>query len=249
MNQIMKGIEKIDYYKCSNCGLTFSKTHQEWDDITFERVNSAFHHHIENNTKGSQPPYLEQGVMIKILTDSQIIDTSSILDFAGGYGTLSIVLKKYFDISLPVYDPYVQSNDFKNYVEKKDLKTYKTIVTSALFEHILTREGLDEINALVDTNGGAMIIHTVICENVPKDQNWFYLEPPVHTTFHTNKSMSILMEQWGYKASIYSVSAKSWVLFKETSEEIKEKVEKINEEFQTEYLIYKEGFVDYWKGF
>jgi hypothetical protein len=36
-------------------------------------------------------------------------------------------------------------------------------------------------------------------------------------------------------------------LLKEASQEIKEKVENINKEFQTQYLIYKEGFVDYWK--
>ena len=97
--------------------------------------------------------------------------------------------------------------------------------------------------------GGSLIIHTVICENIPKNPDWFYIEPPVHTTFHTNKSMSILMKQWGYEASIYCLSAKSWILLKEASQEIKEKVENINKEFQTEYLIYKEGFVDYWKGF
>ncbi len=94
-----------------------------------------------------------------------------------------------------------------------------------------------------------MIMDTVICENVPNSRDWFYLEPPVHTTFHTNKSMNILMKQWGYKASIYCLSAKSWVLLKESSKETAEKVQQINKEFQTEYLIYKEGFVDYWKGF
>jgi len=91
-----------------------------------------------------------------------------------------------------------------------------------------------------------MIIHTVICENIPKNPDWFYIEPPVHATFHTNKSMGILMEQWGYKASIYCLSAKSWVLFKE-SKGVEEKVCNINKELQTQYLVYKDGFVDYWK--
>ena len=248
--EMMKHIGEVDYYKCSNCGFTISKTHQEIDNEKFEKLNYDFHHYLENcETDVNQPPYLEQSMMINVLLKNQILE-DDMLDYAGGYGTLSKSLKKYFDISLPVYDPYVQSDDFENYVEKKDLKTYKTVVTSALFEHILTREGFDEINALVDANGGgSLIIHTVICENIPKDPNWFYIEPPVHTTFHTNKSMSILMKQWGYEASIYCLSAKSWILLKEASQEIKEKVENINKEFQTEYLIYKEGFVDYWKGF
>lgn len=217
----------------------------------WEKLNYDFHHYHENNaTNVNQPPYLEQAVMIKILSEYSIVDVNSMLDYAGGYGALSKILKKYFEINLPVYDPYVQSDDFINYIDKKDLKAYKTVLTSALFEHILTREEFDEINSLVNlSGGGAMIIHTVICENIPKNPDWFYLEPPVHTTFHTNKSMSILMEQWGYKANIYCLSAKSWILLKESGKEIEYKVKQINSEFQTEYLIYKEGFVSYWKGF
>jgi hypothetical protein len=60
--------------------------------------------------------------------------------------------------------------------------------------------------------------------------------------------MELLMSQWGYESSIYCPSAKYWVLFKK-DKYIKEKVEFINKEFQTEYLVYKKGFVDYWKGF
>ena len=92
-----------------------------------------------------------------------------------------------------------------------------------------------------------MIINTVICENIPQNENWFYMDPPVHCAFHTNKSMSILMLQWNYEASIYCPSAKSWVLIKKAKSNIKEKIESINKELQTEYFIYKKGFVDYWK--
>ena len=151
--EMMEDIGQVDYYKCENCGFTISKTHQELDNIKFGKLNHDFHHFIENHaTSNNQPPYLEQSVMINILLKNKILD-AGMLDFAGGYGTLSKSLKKYFDISLPVYDPYIQNNDFINYVEKKDLGVYKTIITSALFEHILTRKGFDEINALVDTNG------------------------------------------------------------------------------------------------
>jgi hypothetical protein len=247
---MMKGISKVDYYKCSNCGFSISKTHKELDQARFEKLNYDFHHYLENNdSNANQPPYLEQATMLKVLTENRIISMNSAIDFAGGYGTLSKTLDKYFNISLAVYDPYVKSEDFTNYVAKKDLTTYKTVFSSAFFEHMLKRENLDDINALVSKTGGAMIIHTVICENIPKDPDWFYIEPPVHTTFHTNKSMRILMEQWGYEACIYCLSAKSWILLKDSNREIEEKIKKINQEFQTEYLTYKEDFIDYWKGF
>jgi hypothetical protein len=73
--------------------------------------------------------------------------------------------------------------------------------------------------------------------------------PPVHTAFHTNKSMDILMKQWGYKSSIYCPMAKSWILLKKKSDEYYERCKLVNEEFQTEVFILKDGFMDYWKGF
>ena len=99
---------------------------------------------------------------------------------------------------------------------------------------------------------GVLMLHTVVCENVPKDPNWFYITPIVHTAFHTNKSMSILMKQWGYAASIYSPQAKSWFLFKKDCHQVnwlEALVGEVNREMQTQYFYYKPCFVDYWKGF
>ena len=121
--------------------------------------------------------------MISLLAKNRIIDAAAMLDYAAGYGTLSNILHRYFNIELPVYDPYV------------------------------------------------------------------YLRPPVHTAFHTNKSMEILMQQWGYKSSAYSLPAKSWILFRDPIDSIRPKIEAINKEIQSNWFYCKEGFVDYWKGF
>ena len=120
-----------------------------------------------------------------------------------------------------------------------------------MFEHVLDRESLDKINKLVGDKG-VLMLHTLVCESVPKDPNWFYMNPMVHTAFHTNKSMGILMEQWGYSASLYSPQAKSWFLFKRESPmlgDLDEISKKINNELQVKYFYHKNGFVDFWKGF
>lgn len=250
-SQMMKGIGSVDYYKCSNCGFTLSKTHAELDNTIWEKLNYDFHHYIENNdSPGNQPPYNEQASMINILSKNNIIDTLSILDYAGGYGTLGKILKKYYNFNdFPVYDPYILSEENSNgYVKQENLVKYKTVFNSALFEHLIDRKSFDKINEIV-ADDGCMIIHTVICENIPKDPSWFYLVPPVHCAFHTNKSMEILMEQWGYKSSIYCPTAKCWILFKKENADLPIKVKLINDEFQTNYLYFRNGFVDYWKGF
>lgn len=246
---LMKDIGEVEYYKCTNCGFTISKTHCELSDDRWRRLNYDFHHYLEtNNTSTNQPPYLEQALMINVLTSNGIINTEEALDYAGGYGTLSKILTRYFGIQLSVYDPYIRDDKQSYYVNRNELGKYKTVLNSAIFEHLSDRKSFNEINALV-ANEGCMIVHTVVCDNVPKDPNWFYLEPPVHCSFHTNKSMSILMKQWGYSSSVYCPAAKSWVLFKEESMDIESEVDAINIEFQIEYLLYKKGFVDYWKGY
>jgi len=240
------------YYKCKNCGFTFSPTIFELNEEVFSKLNIAFHRYIEDPSVEklmNQPPYIEQATMLNILEKNKLIDMNNSLDFAGGYGTLHEILKKYFNrCTFLIYDPYMQDINSNQYITKDNLKQYNTVFNSAFFEHITCRETLEEINSCVSENG-VLIIHTVVCENIPKDSNWFYINP-VHCALHTNKSMEILMKQWNYKWSLYCPSAKSWILFKNEYNNQGKIVDEINKELQTNYLYYKtKGFVDFWKGF
>ena len=187
-------------------------------------------------------------MMLSFLGKNGIIDTEDMIDYAAGFGTLSIILAKYHNIKLPLFDPYIQSNDSSRYIDKSKLSTYKTVINSAMFEHVLRREDLDKVNNIV-AGDGCFIMHTCVCENVPNDPNWFYLRPPVHTAFHTNKSMEILMRQWGYRSSIYCPQGKCWILLKNNIEDIEKDIMTLNQELQTNWFYCKNGFVDYWKGF
>jgi Methyltransferase domain len=245
----------IDYFKCDNCGFVISKTHADMSENEWGRLNLSWHHHFESSFEdrtNNQPPYAEQAFALIALYENKLINFDSILDYAAGYGTLAKILKKYFNKNISLFDKYVTDSDSNlTYVKTHEVTKYKTVINSAMFEHILKRADLDEVNDLVD-DGGILMLHTVVCERVPKDPNWFYLNPMVHTAFHTNKSMEILMEQWGYVASLYSPQAKSWFLFKKDFPELArldEVAEGINNEFQTKYFYYKTGFVDFWKGF
>lgn len=250
--EAMSQIGPVSYYRCKCCGFVFSKTLREITKAQWEELNFKCHHFMETDVNArnyiNQPPYAEQALMIGMLRTEGLIQPDGMLDYAAGFGTLSNLLKKLFYIDLPIYDPYVQSGDLNRYVNDPIPKSYKTVINSAFFEHVISRVDLDSVNSMV-ADDGCLIIHTVICENIPRDPDWFYLRPPVHVAFHTNKSMNILMEQWGYRSSLYCPQSKSWTLFRVPFDEIKEKMEKINKELQATWLYGKTGFMDYWKGF
>ncbi|MBV7316376.1 methyltransferase domain-containing protein [Shewanella sp. NIFS-20-20] len=247
----MHKLGTVEYRQCQHCGFVLSATHAQANHHDWQELNALHHNYVETHfgcdNIPNQPPYLEQASMLALLKGHGLISMQSGVDFAGGYGRLSGILHQYFALELPVYDPFVQNkNGQVNYLEHLAPHGMDLVVNSAMFEHIRCREDLDQINRVV-ADSGALVLHTVICENIPNDPHWFYLDPPVHSAFHTNKSMSVLMEQWGYVASIYSVKAKSWCLLKQDLDDGERAIAKINEELQQPFFIYKKGFVDYWK--
>jgi hypothetical protein len=248
-DEFMRDVGPVRYHKCTYCGFVGSQTHAEMEPDRWAKLNSDCHHFFENpinERKGNQPPYLEQAVMLLLLSKNGIIDIEDAIDYAAGYGTLSRLLEKYMQTSLKIYDPFIQDGDPSRYVRAADLRTYRVVINSAMFEHVLRREDLDQVNALV-AEDGCLVVHTVVGDAVPKDPNWFYLRPPVHTAFHTNKSMSILMEQWGYQSSIYSAKSKCWVLLKRKISSVAGCLAAMNTELQSEWFHYRDGFTDYWK--
>jgi len=242
------GLSNVEYHECPSCGFVFSKTHSEMDAGTWEKLNTSFHEEFENPdtvNSANSPPYLLQAAMLSILLKYQVINLDSCLDWGSGYGRLSTILDKYFGIQINNYDKYMQpERNFLSTNEIKD-KKFAVVINSAVFEHVTQRRFLDEINSHV-SDEGCLIFHTVVCEKIPQDPNWFYLLP-VHCAFHTNKSMGILMGQWGYSCSIYCPTSKMWILFRKKPKDIEPIVKAINTEFQTDFLYFKSGFVDFWK--
>lgn len=238
----------VSYYRCSNCGFVASRTHAALDSQSWEKINYLFHEFVEsprNKQTINQPPYIQQALLLTVLSQNRLLSLESVIDWAGGYGTLAACAGKYFQEKIPVFEKYMQSPTIR-YVAQEDLERYQTVISSAVFEHVTKRAYLDEIDRCV-ADDGCLVLHTVVCEDIPRDPTWFYFLP-VHCAFHTNRSMEILMHQWGYCSSVYCPSAKSWVLFKDRNTQMsRDAVSLINSELQSTYLYYKDGFMDYWK--
>jgi len=242
------GLSDVDYLKCMNCGFCASETHFEMSDTKWGDLNNEYHsasHLRTDNPYNRNQRYFNQALMLSLSVNKNLISEGSWLDWGCGIGKVSMLLDEFFGITLRTYDKYY-SPDINEIAEKELVsRSFDLVLNTAVFEHVRSRSTLDEIESYV-AEGGCFAIHTLVPEAVPKDPEWMYLLP-VHCAFHTNRSMQLLMDQWGYQCSVYNEHAKLWILFRQDAEQIGSVVTQINKSLGWEYLHFKAAFMDYWK--
>jgi hypothetical protein len=241
------GLGSVDYYRCIECGFCASKTHFEMSESEWIRLNTSWHD--ANNLRTDNPfnrnqRHFNQALMLHLLSRQKIIEPGKWLDYASGQGGLSSKLYAHFGAVLHSYDKFIKPASFPVPDSELIKSGYSLVTNTAMFEHVRHRATLDEIESYVGDTG-ALGIFTFVCGTIPADPEWNYLLP-VHCAFFTNKSMSLLMQQWGYTCSIYSEVALLWIWFKTAPELIAEKVAKLNRAMGWEYLHFKAGFMDFW---
>jgi hypothetical protein len=241
-------LKTVDYWKCVNCGFTASKTHYEMSQKEWEMLNLNFHldHNLrEDNPHNRNQRYFYQAQMIFLMNKFNLLGNGPFLDWGSGEGAVSSLSYNLFQIDILNFDKFIKPH--LKQIFETELKTsdYNLVICNAVFEHVVNRNTLNEIESYVSKKG-CFGIHTLIPENIPNNPEWMYLYP-VHCSFHTNKSMDILMEQWGYRCSVYNEHSKMWFLFKNESKEIKIKVKLLNNALGWDYLKFKSGFMDFWK--
>lgn len=240
-------LHDVEYERCPSCGFSASATHFEMSAGKWGHVNAAYHSDSfarEDNPYNRNQRYFNQSLMLHLLSKNDLVAKGSWLDWGSGIGSLSHQLEINFGIALYSFDKFTEPRFYP--VGQTDLiiRGYDLVTSTAVFEHVRDRETLDEIESYVG-EGGCLGIHTLVRGEIPADPDWMYLLP-VHCAFHTNKSMNILMRQWGYTCSIYNEHAKMWVWFKRDAQKVEREVAELNASLGWEYLHFKTGFMDYW---
>jgi hypothetical protein len=230
-------LNKIHYDRCTNCGLVIARELLEMPLKQWEQINYDFHMSFLWKKDFNLDPnwntrILKQVQDIKELHSARKINANYSLDYACGDGRLVGMLNRRIPFpSCYGYDKYV------GFTGNCDLLTnqYDLVINTSFFEHIRHRDNLDEVNKLV-ADGGALALHTLVCDKVPRDPDWFYLVP-VHSVVYTNKAMQILFDQWEYSCSLYNPDSRMWFWFKED----------ISRKNIPGRFLYKKEFIDYWK--
>lgn len=242
----MRHLDACDYVRCENCGLVVAKTLYDMPRERWEMLNRECHAAYQNtDALDVDPRWLERlhaqaNVLLRLIQLGIIEKSARAVDYGAGDGKLSDYLAE--KISAPrlmKFDAYMARPN-ENYLSAEDLTpaTFDFVITCSVFEHLLGAEDVEKILALL-TAGGTMALHTLICEEVPRDPNWFYLQP-VHATFWTNAAMKKIFRRYKFTSCAYHVESRLWFMFRDA-----EKFSQLKACAGTWSLA--EDFVDYWK--
>ena len=234
------GLEHLDaceYVRCDDCGLVVAKTLYDMPRDVWEALNRECHAAYQHtDALAVDPNWLPRlQAQAKVLTELRaynvLEETARAVDYGAGDGKLADMCKPW----LSKFDEYM-ARPGAGYLTELEAASFDFVITCSVFEHLLGARDVEKIFALLKPDGIAAI-HTLVCEEVPRDPNWFYLQP-VHCTFWTNAAMKKIFKQYDFKACAYHVEARLWLMFKDAAKSAR---------LKNSQWILSNDFVDYWK--
>lgn len=253
--QYLDGLDTFEYVRCEHCGLVVSKTLYEMPRGDWEKFNHDAHKDLFDGVidrDALDPKWrlrleLQTTMFVELLKAGVFKYDWRTIDYGAGDGKLADkingTLKK---IWLKKFDAYIEPTD-ENYLTPAEVTdgSFDFLVSSSVFEHLLGNQGdVDGVINLVKPDG-VMGLHTLICEEVPRDPDWHYLLPvPVHCTLWTNKAMSIVFEKFGFRHCAYNVEAQMWLFFR--NDDAWSRLIDCKARLSGTW-VFDDKFVDYWK--
>ncbi|HEU4657951.1 MAG TPA: methyltransferase domain-containing protein [Capillimicrobium sp.] len=239
------GLDVVHYERCPSCGLVVSRTHYELADDAWGALNERYHDaYLGTEVNHDDPRWMDrlaaQAELLPALAGAGVVPAERPwLDYGAGDGKLADMVSERGPLTLK-FDRYLPRGT-DGFVDDGELAEggYDLVLTTSVFEHVRSREPLDEVHRLVSEQG-AMGLHTLVRGEIPDDPSWFYLLP-VHCTFLTNRAMELLVEQWGYASSLYAVDARMWCFSRADEAELAGVAARLPGEIVTD-----RGFCAYW---
>lgn len=250
----------FEFYRCPECGLVINKTVYDMDSLKWAEINDEnmeFQGEIDQNNSlwnrrlGRIKP---QAKFLAELFYNNLFEVGiKSVDYGCGDGLLSDMAGEiYVELAkcdekvelIGKYERFLDTKD-ERYYSDFDMRdgTFDLAVSAAVLEHMIGMDDVDRFFRLVSPTGTA-IIHTLICEEVPCDPEWFYIWKPFHCTIWTNKAMAMIYKKYGFLGCAYHVQSKMWIFFKDF--EKYKKAKSIAGKIDGEW-VFSENFVDYWK--
>ena len=246
------GLQTANYWRCPQCGLVVSKTHLDMSDETWGSLNHRAHasYQGKDTSPEADPGWLERlqaqaGILADLAKWGVLPSQGPWVDFGCGDGRLADQLAQ-LGRPMQKFDRYMQGAGFLGESELK-AQPFQLALSCSVLEHVRERDTLDEIASLVDAEQGVLAFHTLVREEVPADPSWFYLLP-IHCAFFSNQAMATLLEQWGFRSSLYHVPSRLWFCFRQERPELPDLLRRCDPAgVAGGAYAYKAGFMDYWR--
>ncbi|MDY3741273.1 MAG: methyltransferase domain-containing protein [Selenomonadaceae bacterium] len=241
-----------NYYRCSECGLTIDKTIYEMSEqerVNLNNFNHSTYQGMDFNVVDPKwiPRLEKQSEFINQLLILDIISSDmTIVDYGCGDGKLAKFVNEKCNMNLiSNYDKYMKISDV-SYLTDDDMSPNMAdmVITCSVWEHLIGKNDVENIYLYLKEDG-IFCIHTLIAEEIPKDEDWFYINTNgAHCTLWTNEAMKIWFKTHGFVGCIYHLESQMWLLFKSSEKfnKLKNSMEKISGT-----VAVSNEFVDYWK--
>ena len=260
----LQNLDALEYVRCEHCGMVVSKTLYEMSREELSKFIYNDHKDYFSSTSRQEevdPRWLQrldlQAALFAELLRYGVFDYGwRTIDYGAGNGLLAnkvnalLTLHKYGsrsmaqEVWLKKYDEYMEPLD-ENYLTSEEVteSSFDFLVSSSVFEHLFGNRGeVEKVIGLLKPDG-IMALHTLICEEVPQDPEWYYLVP-VHCTLWTNKAMQIVYQKSGFIGCGYNVEARMWIFFRNA--DAWNKLKACRDSLSGTWVL-SEDFVDYWK--
>jgi cyclopropane fatty-acyl-phospholipid synthase-like methyltransferase len=253
------GVERIhQYVRCPKCGIVIDETFYQMTAEEWKYMNQT-----ENDYQGTQenpvdPRWIERldaqaEVLSNLFQHTVLAKNLVTVDYGCGDGKLSDYVNAHYEqetgeklnhLLIGKYDKYMTPEHASDYLTETQMRpgTFDFVVSCSVFEHLIGTDDIEEVVGLLSKTG-TLAVHTLVCEEVPKDPDWYYLLHG-HCTIWTNQAMQKFYEEHAFIGCAYHVESRMWFFFRdgEKYKYLQKESEKIDGTW-----VFSDRFVDYWK--
>lgn len=185
---------KVDYFYCDHCG--FLQTQEPfW-------LSEAYQDPISITDTGLLARNISLSKITAVLIYFLFDKNKSCLDFAGGYGTFTRLMRDYgFDYYWhDLYTPNIFAKGFEYH--KNIQQRFELISSFECFEHL--PDPLQEIQTMLAICPTILFTTDLLPNPVPQPSQWWYYacDQGQHISFYTHKTLQYIAQQ--YQVHFYS---------------------------------------------